>query len=334
MHDAIILQAISLMGWLRDFMNAVEPPLASFGQLAELCLAHPHWPSDTRPKPRSLSTLFSKLDRGQELDWLRERPETQQVLALLLRRPLGDVRLAVGESVASGDGRILRLHDVRFAREVDLAREPLPPGIPSACSSPPGWGPSWWVAAPGAGKGIVAAWLKCRGLAHVAVVSTGQELAKLPSRGPLYIELDGALGDVHSWFSRAGLDNLRAQHRPVLLVSVHPPPPQLPVTTLQSPPVLDYLPELVDWVRRHLDDTGHFQPDRAEQWLRRVAVPMGAAQTFGDVLGLLGMMDEMNPRTISSKSLDEVGEHFVMRRVQEATLDSSLPQRLSQTAYA
>lgn len=319
------------MGWLRDFMNAVEPPVASFGQLAELCLSHPQWPADTRPKPRSLSTLFSKLDRSQELDWLRDRPDAQQVLAQLLRRPLGDVRLAVGESAAEGNPRVLRLHDVRFAREVDLAREELPPGIPAVCCTPPLWGPSWWLAPPGAGKSITAAWLKCRGLAHVTEVTSRHELAQLPRRGPLYIEWASSL---RPDLGQQDLDALRAQHRPVLFASIHPAPPDLPIARIQSPFVLDYLPELVDWVGRHLDDTGHFQADRAELWIRRVAVPTGAAQSWGDVLGLLGMMDEVNPRSISTKSLDEVGEHFVTRRVQEATADSSFPQRLSQNAYA
>src|SRR5690606_31425895 len=139
------------MGWLKDYMLAVEPPIPSFGQLAQTALAHPAWPADTQPKPRSLATLFSKLDRAQDMDWLRDRLAVQQVLAELLHRPLADLRLALGEVAAPSDDRFLRLDDVRFAREIDLAKDPLPPGIPRAVYEPLSWAPSWWVGPPGAG---------------------------------------------------------------------------------------------------------------------------------------------------------------------------------------
>lgn len=314
-------------------MNAVEPPISSFGRLADLCLDHKHWPADTRPKPRSLSTLFSKLDRGQELDWLRDRVDVQQVLAHLLRRPLGDVRLSLGEGPHDSHGRVLRLRDVRFAREVDLAREDLPPGIPRVAWTPPTWGPSWWTGAAGSGKSLAAAWLQCRGLAHVALITARADLDRLPSRGALYLEISPACSSWAKPLGRADLERLRAQHRPIFFASRAAPPVDLIVERVHAPPISDYLPELVDWVAQRVDDTGHFHPDRAEQWMRLVALPSLAATTFGEVLGLLGVLDEVHPRSISSKSLDEIGQHFVTRRIREATQDSSLPPRVAEDAY-
>src|SRR6187431_515596 len=122
-------------------MISSEPPVASFGRLAVLALGHPQWPDDCAIKTRSLSTLFSKLDRGQDLDWLRDRPLCQRALAEVMRRPWGDVLSHLGAPALRGDGRLLRLNDLRYGRELDLSRETLPPGIPRDVLEPPFWKP-------------------------------------------------------------------------------------------------------------------------------------------------------------------------------------------------
>lgn len=312
-------------------MLAVDPPIPSFGQLAIAALAHPTWPNDTQPKPRSLATLFSKLDRAHDIDWLRDRLSVQHVLAELLHRPLSDIRLSMGEIPTPGDDRFLRLDDVRFSREIDLVKEALPPGIPRAAYDPPSWGPSWWVAGPGAGKTITGRWLECRGLAHYALLAQKADLAKVPPRGPLFLELDSIFES--SDFTLDDWRELRADTRPILIASVAPPPAALSIERIQSPPTLSYLPELIAWVTDRLDDTGHFKPDRAEQWLKQVAVPSNAIHTWGDALGLIGMLDEVHPRSLLAKSLDEIGEHFVARRVREASENTTNHPRLAQDAY-
>lgn len=319
------------MGWLKDYMLAVEPPIPSFGQLAQTALAHPAWPADTQPKPRSLATLFSKLDRAQDMDWLRDRLAVQQVLAELLHRPLADLRLALGEVATPSDDRFLRLDDVRFAREIDLAKDPLPPGIPCSVYDPLSWAPSWWVGPPGAGKTITGLWLKCRGLAHPALVSESSDLGKLPPRGPLYLELSASFDTAQ--LTREVLVKLRAETRRILIASAAPPPANLKMELIESPPTLSYLPELVDWVAEHLDGSGHLRAERAEQWLRQVAIPGGAIHSWGDTLGLIGMLDEVHPRSLLAKSLDEIGEHFVSRRVREASDSATSNPRLAQDAY-
>ena len=320
------------MGWLREYMNAAQPPVSSFGRLAHAALDHEQWP-DAAIKARSLATIFSKLDRGEQLDWLRDRLEVQHVLAELLGRPLADIRHSVGQAPATGgDLRFVRLQDVRFARELDLSRDALPPGLPAEVIDPPAWGCSWWWAGPGAGKSLAGRWLKCRGLAHAVTVSSREELERVPQRGPLFLEFEPAFFDEHT-LSEDDFRRLRRNRRPLMVASQEPAPGTWECARVFSPKAVDFLPELVDWVSELLDGSGNFQPDRAEQWVRRVAIPAGAVRTFGDALGLLGMLDEVHPRSLLSKSLDEVGAHFVSRRIREAGDPGAVPSRLVEAAY-
>lgn len=314
-------------------MTLAEPPIGSFGKLAQLALEHPDWPVHSHPKHRSLSTLFSKLDRKKDVDWLRDRIEVQQVLGQLLKRTVTEIRSSIGEVQYVADDRFLRLSDIRYARELDLTQEELPPGIPRAAYDPPEWGPTWWFATPGSGRSLVGAWLRCRGLAHSSIIRTREDLAKLPSRGPLFLELDSLLKEEDLKFTSEDLSALRASQRPLCIAASFPPPDSLLITLLESAPPADYLPELVDWVADRLDGTGHFHADRAEQWMRRVALPARAVTNFGDALGLLGMIDEVHPRSLSAKSLDELGEHFVERRVREANEASNVNPRLAEDAF-
>lgn len=320
------------MGWLREYMTAAQPPIPSFGRLAAACLDHPAWPEDSQPKERSLATLFSKLDRKQDLDWLRERFEVQKVLAHILKRSLSDFRSALGEQPVPGSERYLRLVDVRYAREIDLGKEDLPPGIPREVLSPPSWGSMWWVAPSGSGRTLAARWLDARGLAHIAFVRNREDLLRVPERGPLFVEVDSTASLEHLPFGQADLEFLRLHQRPVCIAAPYPPSSD-GFERVDSPAAEAFLPEVIDWTAARLDGSGHFKPDRAESWLRKVALPAGATKTLGDVLGLLGMLDEVHPRSFFAKSLDELGEHFVKRRVREASAELSQSSRLTETAY-
>lgn len=340
MQDAILLHRVgrfdrthALMGWLREYMVAAQPPIPSFGRLAAACLDHPAWPEELQPKERSLSTLFSKLDRKKDLDWLRERIDVQRVLAHILKRPLSDLRVALGDQPSPGSDRYLRLNDVRYAREIDLGKEDLPPGIPRELLSPPAWGAIWWVAPSGSGRTLVARWLEARGLAHIIFVRSHDDLLRAPERGPLFIEIDSTSSVEQLALGRAELAMLRIHHRPLCIAAPYSSPHES-FEQVVSPEPEVYLPELIDWTMARLDGSGNFEPDRAESWVRKVAIPAGAAKTLGDVLGLLGMLDEVSPRSLAARTLDELGEHFVRRRVREAAEDLSASPRLTETAYA
>lgn len=320
------------MGWLREYMSTVQPPISSFGKLAAVCLEHPGWPEGPQPKDRSLATLFSKLDREKDLDWLRDRPEVQQVLAQVLKRPLSDLRATLGDKTASGSVRFLRLIDVRFAREIDLGKEELPPGLPREVLSPPNWNSMWWVAPSGSGRSMAGRWLETRGLAHVVFVRERASLLRAPERGPLFIEIASTSRADDFLLGENELQYLRLGQRPVCIAAPFEPTSRL-FERVDSPHPSAYLPELIDWIESRLDGRGHFQANRAEGWMSKVAIPSRAVTTLGDALGLLGMLDEVHPRSLLAKSLDDIGEHFVRRRVREGAEDSRTSPRLADTAY-
>src|SRR5690606_35468954 len=119
------------MGWLRELMASASPPLDGYGELARRALAHPEWPADTQPQARSLAALFSKLDRGIELEWLADRDAAQRALALVLDCPVESVRKAVTPTVHGPAPALVRWADLPYARPLALRDEPLPPGLPS-----------------------------------------------------------------------------------------------------------------------------------------------------------------------------------------------------------
>ncbi len=312
-------------------MRTSDPPVASFGRLAEAALSHAEWPSDTQPKHRSLATLFSKFDREQDLEWLVDRPEVQRILAELMRRPLGDVQQALPSRQPIAAGRLVPLHDIRFGRELDLSRERLCPGIPEQLYEPAGWGALWWHAPSGSGRSLLGAWLVARGLAHHVSVESARELEGLPARGPLFVEVTAEAPELDP----ARLhDLLGAARRPVCIAAAR----ELPSGTrdwqpLASTPLERVLPELVNWVRARLGEEGHFEPERALVWMERVALPSGAVRTLGDALGLLGMLDEIKPRTLTGRSLDEIAESFVRTRIEETSRESTVSTWLNKNAF-
>lgn len=356
------------MGWLRDLMITSTPPVSSYGRLAELALELSEWPDECRIKPRSLSTLFSKLDRGQDLDWLRDRPLVQRALAQLLHRPLGDIRLALGEPSGPADPRLVRLRDVRYSRELDLARDELPPGIPPIVLSPLDWKPLLWIAPSGSGRSLVGTQLTVRGRARHFVVREPRDLERIPERGALFLEFTYSFDPLELETPRLRLDS-----RPLCIAAPGIAPSEVAAslddeikidtpsintasidtatidaapfhvassnalarfTRVASPNVIEFLPELVDWISRYLGDDGHFDPNVAERWIRRVAIPLGACRTLGDALGWLGALDEMKPRSFDDKSLDEVIEGFVRRRLREALESTSAGLALADQAYS
>src|SRR5688572_17351659 len=179
------------LGWLRDLMQQAPIPMASLGDLSRAALRSGDWPADTRMQPRSLAALFSKLDRGQELEWLGDRPGAQVAIAQALGAPLEDIRSRLRGRQDQNPGLVLRLKSLPAARALALLEEPLFPGIPAEVLEPASFSGVYWVAPSGSGRTLVGRWLEARGLARFVRAETWADaIPKLPAHGAIFVELE------------------------------------------------------------------------------------------------------------------------------------------------
>jgi len=294
------------MGWLRDLMDQSDSGCRSYGDLARAALESGDWPDESRMAERSLASIFSKLDRNLEADWLAERIGVQRVLSKVLGVPLDDVR-APGVQVGGaprGNLRRLRLTSLRYARALDLVDEPLCPGLPPVVLKPGAYDRIFWRAPSGSGRSLVGRFLQARGLAHVIEAATFDEaLSHLPERGPVFIEL-------------------HAQHVPLpdaprgelcIAGDFEPRNPAWQVHT--SPRIDTYLDELVDWVAARLPTDGRFDAALTRTWLRNEMWESGILDGLGAALGLCGLADEHGVQTLRGKSPQKLAERYCRDRL-------------------
>lgn len=298
------------MGWLREMMQRGTQPCRSFGDLARRCLAHPSWPAEPRPKPRSLATLFSRLDRELDLDWLRDRPAVQQTMAEVLESPVADIQ-AQCQPPAQGFGApgeaILRLDDVPFARSLRLKEEPLPPGIPLLPQRVPAWDRVWWFAPSGSGRSLVGRWLEARGAARwVAARDWSSAEPDTREPGPVFVELH----------TSSGSDGLK-KHPPrnKICVAAGFLPESDEWTVVRSLPIAAYIADLVAWVAERLPSDSQLRTDNAVAWLAGLPQEKGVLSSLGAALGLLGLMDEIGHSQIRGRSLNQLARAAIKFRV-------------------
>lgn len=308
------------MGWLRDLMDAATPRCDSFGTLARQAKTAPGWPSSLEIQPRSLATLLSKLDRGEQLQWLADRPEVQRVLCEVLSAPQTALRgpLESADPTPASDPRLLRLRDLPGARPLDLVREMLPPGIPERLQRPDG-PPLWWVAPSASGRSLTGAWLLARGRAAFLVADRWEDLQGRIPDGPVFVEITGA-------------SSAEPKPRAGLCVAA-PFEPQTPgFDVIRSPNLSEVLRPLVDWSSARLPLDTRLTPEIATETLS-ARISDGTIQTLGDVFGWLGLLDEIGPRA-ASKPVERLARRFVENRV-GAHLDpgSSHASWLQQSLY-
>jgi hypothetical protein len=281
-------------------------------------VAHPSWPKDAKSQPRSLASLLSKLDRGMELQWLADRPPVQQVLAEVLGAPLSKIAEVAGEALSQSDDyrRRLRLDDLPFASPLDLAQEPLPPGIPEIIAHVAAWKRLWWVAPSGAGRSLAGAWLSVRRLATlVAGPDFATIAANLPRDKPAFVELWSKTGD-------------RSFTSPIEALCVAAPFPPggenaAAWTVVESPAPSDFAGPLVRWAALRLPKDGHFVPDLAEDWLRGAAA-RGAIDGLGTALGFLGLMDLYGTPELERRGVAKMADRFVRDRFAELRRNGAL----------
>ena len=275
------------MGWLRDLMLDAEVP--SFGALARSALLHSSWPDQTKAQPRSLAAMFSRFDRGMELDWLAERPAVQQVLSDVLRCPLGDLRapLLRAEQEQSSPAR-MRLEGLAAARSLEFAEEPLPPGFPPDLAVPSSWDRLLWLTSPGSGRTIARQWLDIRGRAETRIVDDLRSLQGLPVFGPpLFIDCVSALaGSIPPDWKPT---------RPVCLAIDEQPSSirrwlEAGWRVAECPSIEASLDSIVFWLAQRLSAQSHFNAEQVTAWLREGPLAEGLVETFGDVLGWCGLV--------------------------------------------
>jgi len=315
------------MGWLRELMASTSPPIDGYGELARRALAHPEWPADTQPRARSLAALFSKLDRGIELEWLAERDAAQRALALVLACPIETVRRAVTRDPADSSHGYLRWLDLPYARPLALRDEPLPPGLPPRVASPISWGPRlWWLAPAGSGRSLAGQWLAARGLArHLAVPHWTDAVDRLAGTGPVFLELECAE-------DLTGLDAVLPAG-PVCVAAPSPPVgPDGAWELVTSPPLLEALPALLAWLDARLPRDGAFDAVAAEGWLRGL-IAAGELPSLGAVLGAAGLLDARGVRDARGQTLARLAEPFVNERLERAHLDGSEARWLARHGF-
>jgi hypothetical protein len=278
-------------------------------------LARKEWPPGIQPQPRSLAALFSKFDRGIELEWLVDRPQAQTVLSLVLTCPLGVIQAALEKTLerADEDRARWRLWDVAIARPIELSEEWLPPGIPESVGRPSQWNRLIWNADSGDGVPLVAAWLRTRELARCIVVRTWEEaLGHLDSPGPLFVELQG---DLHpaQLPARDGLciatKGLRSK-------------PGTGWQVVQPPAVSSFLEPLLDWLHERLPRDGHFNRELALRWFEG-PVKSGVVDCFQTALGLAGVLDEIGVAKLRGRPIHQLASEFMERRLIDASLAGS-----------
>src|SRR6186713_386061 len=258
------------MGWLRDLMASANPRPRSFDELARSCVESADWPELARMAPRSLSALFSKLDRDENVGWLAGRPEVQLGLARVLGTTRETVRLALTPAKSAEPTRFVTLDALPYGRVLDLVEEPLFPGVPGDVLRPGAWHKLVWVAPSGGGRSLVGRSLEARGLAeHVAAPRVAD--LSLPSARPLFVELGSDDG--------LDLDALA----PGTCVALPEPwrPESVPddVRVVRSPPLADILDELVAWCRARLSARTGLEPERFARFLRSGPLASGALES-------------------------------------------------------
>ncbi len=288
-------------------MTASGPELKSFDRLAKRCLETDGWPEASQMEFRSLGALFGKLDRDEQLDWLAARPGVQAVLAEVLGASRDSVAAALKPARRPAPGRMLTWESMPYARALDLMEEEPFPGIPERVRRPGTWGRVLWIAPHGAGRSVAGLWLEARGLAR-SVSLRRWSVDELPSARPLFVELESAEG--------VSLEGVPAG----ICVAV-PAPADVAeargTELLQSPPLATLLDELVGWAASRLSARAELDRGALVTYLREVALPRGFAESAGDVLGLLGLADELGVKALGASPPRKAAREWLKRRAAE-----------------
>lgn len=304
------------MGWLRDLMGAREPQIQSYGELARKCLESPNWPPDIQPQPRSLASLFSKFDRGIEVEWLHDRPEVQVVLARVLDVSSTTLETELRKHVANADEQSSRwrLREVPRARPIDLREEPLPQVFPPVLLRPGLWPRLWWTHdTPGAAE-LLGRWLSARSLAEFATCAAWTEVLEVigtSASAPLFIVYFGRASEV---------DHRVLGTRPVCISSAASAPAEF--ESCESLTFDEVCEALVDWLLRLLPPSEHFERERVVQWLGRWEAE-GIPLNIDTVSGLVGAAHQLGLAATERLTARGLAQQYLKLRLEQLEGDSA-----------
>ncbi|KFE61078.1 hypothetical protein [Hyalangium minutum] len=328
------------MGWIRDRMEDLEPPVQSLIELAQRVRKAQSWPRAERIKESSLATYLGKFDAGEALEWLEQRPGALQALAEILEMTQEEAgeQLSQLQPPRSSSGARVRLRDVPV-RPMDLRRESLPPGIPVQVRDPATW-PLWWQASSGAGRTLTGQWLEARGQALFLQAETWAEAVRqLPEQGAVYLVLGSAEGAPLQATWPSGLK---------LCVATDAPPPRPPEREVEripreprelskasgsrrpapsvwlsvsSPDARSVLRELLEWVDERITVAG-FDREACLRWLETPDI-LARVDTLGTALGFIGLFATYGKKGEESglakaRSAADLARLFLRLRLQQS----------------
>jgi len=304
------------MGWLRDLM--VAGGVKSLDQLARAAIDHPHWPKGASPQPRSLAAILGRLDRGTDLEWLRERPQAQQALADILHCRASEIaeRSGAEPRTESDTPARVRFPDLPGARSLDLTAVPLPPTIPALVAHPKHWQVHCWRGASGSGKSLTRLWLAARNLCRTARLDEAGWTEELEGEEPLFV--DAVIPISETLFAR-----LRARGR-VLVAASHFATLVPPEVELATPSLADHLASTLDYFAPLLP-RGLGEQRRAIETSLRVWLERGLLRTLADLIGMLGFFAAHGGEAPSDSSLSKLFRRALSERL-DATLDRRDPR--------
>ncbi|HYH97796.1 hypothetical protein [Hyalangium sp.] len=338
------------MGWIRDRMEGLEPPVHSLIELAQRVRKARSWPRSERIKESSLATYLGKFDAGEALEWLEQRPGALHALAEILEmtQEEAEEQIAQLQPPRHAGGSRVQFRDVP-ARALDLRREPLPPGIPAQVRDPATW-PLWWHAPSGSGRTLTGQWLEARAQAVFLQAETWAEAERqLPEQGAVFIELGSAEGAPFHATWPSGLKICVATEAPP------PRPPELeaergprelrehpkaqsprrlassPWLGVSSPDVRSWLHELVAWVEERVTVDG-FDREACQRWLLETPDVLARIDTLSTALGFIGLFATFSRRgdaagLAKARRSADLARLFLRMRLQQIE-GVELPQEL------
>jgi hypothetical protein len=280
----------------------------------ELLDADPGLKKRYKKGPRPLGNSLRKLDAGEE--WgLMEKEWFPPLLAQVLRRDVSELHQRAREAQAGTEGHIFRLDDLGGGVHLDLRAEGPFPGVPAQVLEPRSWGRVWWFAPSGAGKDLVAHWFAVN--RRVAV-----------HRGPSWREIDLEVDDARPAFvvvDRGDGYSLPSRAR-LCVAAPFLPPDRDKWVLVQTPPLEEWLDDLLGWVEKHLPEDGEFDRNAAKTF---VEAHRDAFETPGHVLGLCGLGDRVGSKTLRRMDFPRLAQECVRLVAGRAVIDDKLRATLA-----